>query len=219
MTNWKAGLLALALSGVSLNAAHAALTIIDPDDFADGDVIEAPGVATIRTLAGDSVFAVDVFNAGYGYASTGTKVFGPCTGCSNGWSGMPQSIPNPFDYSPFSLSQTLRIDFVGGTNYVEIDVLPDDTYDPAVLAAYDINDNLIGTVGYDQNTQPAPGDFRRLSFSGAIAYIVVGGIDGDTSDLDRLAFGDRPVGVPEPATLALLGMGALGLAAVRRRKA
>lgn len=44
-------------------------------------------------------------------------------------------------------------------------------------------------------------------------------IAGDFIAIDDLQFDTVPVGVPEPATLALVGLGLLGAAAARRRKA
>lgn len=191
-------------------AAQAAPITIDPDDFADGAVITAAGV-TIKTAAGGDVYSVTGGNP-----STGTRVFGNCATCITSWDGM-FPAPNPYDVNFLDFPPSvLRVDFASGAGFVSIDVIPDDTIDPAILAAYDAGGNLVAVDSFDDTTQPAPGTARTLSVSGAIAFIVVGGAFGDTVDLDRLVY-DTARAVPEPAMAALLGLGALGLIARRRR--
>ena len=57
-----------------------------------------------------------------------------------------------------------------------------------------------------------------LTFSGVAMSVVFGGTV-DRQVFDDITFGsDVPGGVPEPATLALFGIGLLGIAATRRRR-
>jgi len=80
------------------------------------------------------------------------------------------------------------------------------------MTAFDFLGNELGS------TQLFSG-LLSLSGIGQISMINLLSLDQDPTTMDDLTFGDlTPIGVPEPGTLALLGIGLFGMGLARRRK-
>lgn len=204
------------MAGMFLTAStvNAAPILVDADAFAAGTNISAafPGV-TLSAVgggfsSGPSIFAVDPLAGAEPFtASTGRLVFGTDSA----------SFPHLFREPGFL---NMRVDFASPTNFVSIDYISNDAADTGFLRAFDSGNNLLGTY---TTASLAANAFEAMTFSSGtsnIAYILAGGLNGSSSGgLDNLQYGEAVAAVPEPTSLLLLGTGALGALARRRKNA
>jgi hypothetical protein len=172
------------LVALSCNA-RAARIAIDPDQFPVGTDISFafPGVAlsTHVTDLGGGGATAQVFSRQSAHASTGNRVFGNSV-YSELW---------------FADNAEFRADFIRPTNFVSLDLIADDDFDPAVLRAYGTAGNLLAEAFASGSAGTGVAETARVSRASAdIAYIVATnptGIQGQQFLIDRLIYESKPL--------------------------
>lgn len=186
----------------SVTTANATIITCEPDDFAAGaDLTNACSMATL---------SVD------GLAATNKVRSQTADGASTGERGFADET----DVLWASVTNTLRVDFADFMQFVSIDLIPNDPADPGFLRAFDDADLELEEIllpGNQGTNIPATAAITRGSAD--ISYILVSG-DGQSSSsfLDNLRYSTELKEVSEPGTMALFGLGLIGLCLARRRE-
>ena len=193
---------------IASGVASAAPTIVDPDAFMDGaDISNAFAGVTLTTVFANNATATPtgtgaVFAVADVNASTGMLAFGQSPTNSSWGNGV-------FEY--------LRVDFASIVSSVSLDFFANDTSDSnPQLLGFDSGDNQ---VDVDSFLGAVPIGFPlTLTVTGNISYVFAYWDEinrNENGGLDNLQYVSS---VPEPGTLALLGMGLAGMGLGRRRK-
>jgi hypothetical protein len=230
------------LAGVT--DAGATMITFDPDDYAIGTDLSRVNphvsLATFRKASDTAeqpvfgaVFATTCLGNSPGCAATGSNVFGDSFGGFDTWGALGGSIATSGgclrhlqyagpEYLCEGRFNFMLLTFADPTDFVEISggyARSDDTY----LWGFDASYNRIGRMtsvgdismcrGDNETSEYCRTTVSLTSSTGGIRYAIAGGWSNGTT-LDNLRFD-----VPEPGTLAMLGLGLTGVVCARRRKA
>jgi hypothetical protein len=200
----------LALIGAVLSVCSAvqALTIVDPDAFAAGTVLNNAFSGVTLAAYGDAgvLLNANVISATDSYAPTGSRVFADTSSSPNYWGD------GSYSY--------LRADFASGATQVWLDFAAnDDSDNNPFLRAYDSSGTLVAsaTAGYVSLGSP----ITLTVSASSIAYITASWDEVNKIDngiLDNLRY-ESAASVPEViSTWMPFGLTVCGLAIAARRR-
>ena len=188
------------------SSAQAILITVDPDDYADGtDISNAASGITLSAIDGgfNVIETSAVFSQTSDLASTGTRVFGHDGIFVQTWAN--------------GLVADLRIDFLQATDFVSIDIIANNGFDPGFLKAYDSMGTLLDSFTTQGDLGSGTPETATVATASAdIAYIIASGLSSNDVALDNLTY-NSTTAVPAPSVLALLSLGLVGLGFTRHR--
>jgi hypothetical protein len=123
-----------------------------------------------------------------------------------------KSLQNTYSSDAFS---SLRISFASAVSAFGFNWGASDQ--PWQLRAYDSGNNLLEGWTMPTTAGSNAGEFYGIAYAG-IAYAILDTTSvGDYIFVDNFRYAPASVGVPEPTTMLLLGLGLVGLAGFRKR--
>ncbi len=151
------------------------LVIVDPDDFADGtDMSNAVRGVTLSAI-GSTPLTSAVFSDANSF---GGQIFGHDGNFEPFW-----GLVTP------SFDASLRADFTVPTDFVSVDFLMNNGFDPGILRAFNAADELIGEVELPGTAGAGNIETAEISSPIAnIAYMIASTPEGTDVFLDRLTF-------------------------------
>lgn len=162
--------------------------------FTGGPVTVSPDI----TWSSNNTSSVYGYNSGYGFGSNGV------------WNGLTMVGSNsPTAIMTFTFANAVQ-GFGGFLNYAP------GSGSPAVISTFDVNHNLIESTILSFQTGGATNSGQFHGFLDSVADIASFQMTG--SYIGGTNFVVQAAAVPEPLTLALLGIGLFGMMSVRRRK-
>lgn len=123
-----------------------------------------------------------------------------------------KSLQNTYSSDAFS---SLRISFASAVSAFGFNWGASDQ--PWQLRAYDSGNNLLEGWTMPTTSSSNAGEFYGISYAGITYAILDTTSVGDYIFVDNFRYAPASVGVPEPTTMLLLGLGLIGLAAFRKR--
>lgn len=205
MNNRLMGLFSGLMFVLGASIAHAVPITVDADDFTDGtDISHTYAGITLSAIDGgfNVITTASVFSQTSSLASTGTQVFGHDGIFVETWAS--------------GLVADLRIDFIQATDFVSIDIIANDGFDPAFLQAFNSTGILLDTFTTQGDLGTGVPETATITLASAdIAYVIASGLSGNDVGLDNLTY--NSVAVPEPGIFALIVLGLAGFGFARHK--